>query len=187
MPDFNEFEQLLSLDQAVLDEIVREGELRLSSQFETATAADQRALTLIGFQSTAATASIGGSVALLLADKPESFLIAVGFFLTFGLLVAAFKAMDTVRPKLFGFPGNYPANWFPAEWASFKSAPTDLSLKRARVEQCCGLDSRIKDNLATLEQNAKSVKLSIDTTFWIIAMTFLFVMGYTIWHAIKPV
>jgi hypothetical protein len=186
MKQFADFEHLLLLDQEVLDEIVREGELRLSSQFETATAADQRALTLIGFQTAAATAAIGASVALLLGKEPHYYFLCVGFFITCGLLVAAFKAMDSVRPKLFGFPGNYPANWFPSEWASFATAPHDLSMKRARVEQCCGLDDRIRKNLEILETNAKSVKFSIDISFWSVAMTFILVLGYVIWVVIAP-
>ncbi len=183
MTDFTEFEQLLAYKQDVLGEIVREGELKLSSQLSVATAADSRALALIGFQIAAATASLGGTVALLFVTPLREYLIALGFFAALGLIVAAFIAIESVRPANFSFPGNQPENWLPNQWISNAALPGDKSLERARIEQCFVLNNAINRNATDMLTNANKVKLSIDITFWTIAMAALFLGGYWTWQA----
>jgi hypothetical protein len=71
MREFSDFEQLLSFDKEVLEQIVREGELMLEAQLVTANAGDQRALTFMGYLVATATAAVGAAIALLLSEPPR--------------------------------------------------------------------------------------------------------------------
>src|SRR5690242_7103164 len=99
MANCNQFEPLRALDDNVLAEIIREAEARLQSQVAIATAADQRALTIAGFQITSATASLGGGIALALAHPPDLWLALVAFAFALSMACCAHEAVQTAKPQ----------------------------------------------------------------------------------------
>src|SRR6476620_6138339 len=111
MTDDKQFDGLRELDDEVLTEVVQEGRDRLAAQLQVATAADQRALTLGGFQITAATGAVAGGVALMTPDQPKEVLALVAFLFALAVLGLAGVALWTVVPRKFKIPGNQPLNW----------------------------------------------------------------------------
>jgi hypothetical protein len=182
MKKFELFVPLLNFKQEILAEIIREAEVKLNGQMATATAADQRALSIAGFQIAAITALIGGVAALLLSKTPNTYMICVGFFQIGFFLFAAFKAIDSARPKLFSFAGNKPENWFHDRWNFEIKTPEDADIKQAMVEQCYCLNNAINDNHDTMETNARHIELSIDTMFWSIFSSGVLVAGYGVYR-----
>lgn len=96
----------------VLTEVVREAELYLSAQLQTAIAADQRASTFVGVVVTAAVAAAGGAATVALGREPIS--VAGGAGLASAalcLVIAAVLAALSLRPSRWDFPGNWPSEW----------------------------------------------------------------------------
>lgn len=153
------------LPTELVTEAIREGEIRVQAQLAAAIAADQRALTLAGFQIGAATAAMAGSAALLVAGR--DFIIA-GCAIAFsaGLIIAAWLAVSTVRPSGFFFPGNDPENWLPSKWISATMAD---STAQARMEQASNLSLMIKDNAENAEILAKKVNHSMNITLFVVS------------------
>jgi len=168
MKDFAEFERFLAFDQDVLEQIVREGELMLEAQLATANAADQRALTYLGYLVATSTASVGAAIALLLTEKRPIGLIAIAFIFAGGLLYAAFKTLNTVTPRAFSFPGNLPENWITTEW-NF-STKRGRKIKYALIEQCFTINQAICKNKIDMDTNASTLKKSIGLSIKITAL-----------------
>jgi hypothetical protein len=160
MKTFEEFEQIFGFDQAVLEKIVQEGEIRLEAQLTTANSADQRALSFAGLLIGTTTATVGAAIALAIAEKPKIFLIAIAFTYASSLLIATFRAVHSFRPKPFSYPGNLPENWLPDQWNFSNSDSRDI--KHALVEQCYTLNQATCKNQYDMDHNAKKLKLSIN-------------------------
>lgn len=143
MVERNDFDELRRLSISVLSEVVREGELRLQSQLQIATAADQRALTFVGFQIASATASLAGGVALIIAKEPNKSLAYLAVLFALILVVAAVFGISTVWPRKFSIPGNDPLNWRPSEWCWQDKG---FGTKAARIEQAYCLQTCIEKN-----------------------------------------
>jgi hypothetical protein len=176
MVDCNLFEPLRALDQKVLDEIVREGEVRLSAQLQIATAADQRALSIAAAQITSSTASLAGGIALALGSKPDWWLAGLAIAFAIGNAVAAQRAISSVRPKGFNIPGNRPLHWLPDRWMG-SGAKHGHSLKQARIEQAACLDDEIAENRALMDDAAKKVKQSIDWWLGLVMVAAIFLVS----------
>lgn len=179
MKSLTEAAPLLTLGDEVLGEIVREAEQRLQAQIVVATAADQRALTLVGFQVSISTAVLTATLALALSDNPDRVICGIGFFLTVTLLVAAFYGIDSIRPKDFSFPGNFPSLWLPHNWLCHGS-PITPTLQQARVEQCICLEKALNENQSSMEKAAQDIKLSIDLCFWGVSSSAVLTSTYCI-------
>ncbi len=163
-PD-NGFESLGTLGEDVLAEVVREGELLLSSQLQAGIAADQRALTFAGFATTAAGAVFGLVIANPMPKDvlPPTLVAVLGLTLATALLVAVVMAILSALPRQFFFPGNEPVNWAPEYWSLPASAPR--TLKAARVEQAQVLQAMITANKAGAERQAKLIRHAVWLAF----------------------
>lgn len=75
------FDTFSDLPIALQQEALREGERLLDAQFTAAIAADQRALTWAGFLIAAATAALGGGVALFNKNPVDPLLGYASIFL----------------------------------------------------------------------------------------------------------
>ena len=163
---FSDFQSFASFDENILREIVREGEMEMQARLETANAADQRALTVFGFQTTVLVALVGAIYVMSTEVKPDSYLIFLAVLEVFALAISAFLSLDSVRPKLFAFPGNRPDSWIISDWHIAPQSESSATIKQALTEQCFCLYSCLFDNQAVMEQNAIRLKTSIDTTFF---------------------
>lgn len=175
MVDCNEFEPLRELHPEVLAEIIREGEDRLKGQLQVATAADARALAIAGSQITAATAALGGGIALARGDKPDLWLAFLALFFACALLVAAYHAIQSNRPEKFSFPGNRPKFWLPERWMG--ASGKDFSIKQARIEQAFCIDEGIEHNQVTMDAAARKVHWSMDLTLITTAAAAILLLG----------
>ncbi len=152
---------LEKLDEAVLAEVVREGELLVASQFQSSFAADQRALTLAGIALTVATALLG----LLIAERLPTTIIAEAPLRLIALLVAlaliggAMAAVHAALPARFFFPGNEPRNWLPEHWSESQRRRYDLPT--ARIEQAEALQHVIDANRAIAARQALWIRRSV--------------------------
>src|SRR5687768_8821988 len=108
MPVETEPASYKSEDIKLLREIVTFAETRLQAQLTAALAADQRALVLAGFLSTAIVALVGGSVALWLSEPRQSFLAVTALSCAFGFLVALALTIYAARPTKWKYPGTLP-------------------------------------------------------------------------------
>lgn len=181
---YNDFMAFQAFDEAILREIIREGEAKLSAQLSVAAAADQRGLTILGFQVTALVAVSGGVIALASATKPDKPIIAIAAVLSLGLLIAICFAHASIFPKHFCFPGNSPKNWFASDWHTPHLTEKSAGIRQAMVEQCYCLYTGIRDNEKVMELNADSIKLS--TTFMLSStvLSFIFVAVLLIWRLV---
>jgi hypothetical protein len=152
---------LAKLDEPVLAEVVREGELLLASQFQSSFAADQRALALAGIALTVAT----GLVGLLLAEKlptgpvSDRALRMIALVVAMALIGGAMAAIHAALPARFFFPGNEPRNWRPGLWSARERPRFDLLT--ARLEQAEVLQGMIDANKAIAAAQAKWIRWSV--------------------------
>jgi len=121
-----------------------------------ATAADQRAMTLAGFFIAAATAAIGGVVALMLSDKVDRNVVLIGTIYAIAMAIAGGLAIWSAKPRRFSFPGNEPASWHPEQWRIGVGGPH--TMEQARIEQSMTLQSQINRNTGTLTRNGRWMK-----------------------------
>lgn len=161
----NGFKSFETLTEEVLAEVVREGELLLSSQLQAGIAADQRALTFAGFATTAAGAVFGLVIANPVPKEvlPPTFVAVLGLGLAAALLVAVVMAILSALPRQFFFPGNEPANWAPEHWSLPPSARR--TLKAARIEQAQVLQTMISANKAGAERQAQLIRRAVWLAF----------------------
>lgn len=100
----------MEISTPVAEQALRQGELYLSAQFQSALAADQRAMTVAAFFATVATAIAAGSIAYW--DRTEDVPILVsGLTAAVLMAIGACLCLWTARPVDFYFPGNHPACW----------------------------------------------------------------------------
>jgi hypothetical protein len=157
----------------VLEEVVQEGQARLESQLQVATAADQRALTLAGFQITAATGSVAGGVALMTGDEPNQALALVAFLFALTILALGGIALWTVVPRKFKIPGNQPLNWRKNQW---RWQDKGFDIKAARVEQAACLEEQIVANRKQLDSTARLMRTSFFGTISAAAIAAILLM-----------
>lgn len=155
----NDFESLRSFDQAVLDEIVREGEIYLQAQFAAAAASDQRGMAWAGFMIASATAALAAAASLVVSGG-HMLLAITSLVAATMLLVSTFLATKAVRPDKFCFPGNRPANWLPENWHGHGTDTLDI--KQARIEQANTLQIQICENVDWAEAAGKLLHYSMD-------------------------
>lgn len=179
---YDDFARFQDFDIDVLKEIVREGEAKLAAQLQVATAADQRALTILGFQVTALIAVAGGIFALVLNNKPDKSIIAVASILALGLLISIFYSHASVFPKSFCFPGNSPKNWFVEDWHTSFRDEQAADLKSAMAEQCYCLYTGIRDNDKIMELNASSIKISTSCMMTSTILAFIYGALLVMWR-----
>jgi hypothetical protein len=161
MADDKDYDGLRDLDLNVLDEVVREGDAKLDAQLQVATAADQRALTLAGFQITAATGAVAGGVALMTSKEPDKVLALIAFLFALALLTLGGIALWTVVPRKFKTPGNLPLNWRKDRW---RWQDKGFDIKAARVEQAACLEEQIATNRRQLDWSAALMRASFRGT-----------------------
>jgi hypothetical protein len=161
MADDKDYDGLRDLDLNVLDEVVREGDAKLDAQLQVATAADQRALTLAGFQITAATGAVAGGVALMTSKEPDKVLALIAFLFALALLTLGGIALWTVVHRQFKTPGNLPLNWRKDRW---RWQDKGFDIKAARVEQAACLEEQIATNRRQLDWSAALMRASFRGT-----------------------
>jgi hypothetical protein len=175
MPSDKNLDSLLKLDDAVLKEVIREGESRLAAQFAAATASDQRAMAWAGFLITVASATIAASASLAITGKHLPLAVISG--LLSGLLcISAYTAIHCVRPRKFALPGNLPENWLPSEWEPGKKQ----NLKQARIEQARCLNSQIEENAEWARLTAIGLHRSMDLACIAILLAAVYTGGFVI-------
>lgn len=117
----------LSID--VLQEIVRQAELRLQAQFQTTIAADNRAMGVAAALATISVVLMTAAVAALSIKGVGNQIASACSISSAVLLVGVVIAVVSARAIEFNFPGSYPSNWDEevAHGASFKKALSDMA------------------------------------------------------------
>jgi hypothetical protein len=131
-------------DPNVVSEIIRQSELRLQTQCQIATQADQRATVLAGIYAAAAT-----GVIVAVATTPKSLTTSVEIGAGFAIilfLLGAFFCVLSIMPVTIRAPGTDPQLWY----ADVLSART---LVDALGEQAQNYDEMIRENRATMAKN----------------------------------
>jgi hypothetical protein len=94
------------------EHVLRQGELFLQAQLQTAIAADQRATTTAAFFGTVGTAVAAATIAYW--DGSEDVAVLIAGLIGAALMVAgACICLYAARPVDFFFAGNHPQAWFP--------------------------------------------------------------------------
>lgn len=125
-----------------LDDIIRQGELRLQAQLQAAIAADARAGLLASIQAATSAALVvfGGSNEVT-GDAERAAYVAASF-----ALVGSILALIALRPITFDFAGLRPRDWLPA----IETNEPELSAKRYYAgyldEYLCANDGRMRVN-----------------------------------------
>lgn len=173
-------EQLRTLDDVILAEIVREGEARLAAQFAAATAADQRGAAWAGFVITLTLAAVSATATLGLDGKNLALAVIAGL-LSILLAISAFIAVRTFRPVPFALPGNCPENWLPEEWQEGKKR----DIKQARIEQAICLNNQIDDNASWAKDVAASMETSMGLTATSVLLAAIYTAGFILFKIFK--
>lgn len=159
-----ELKDFSELDEALLREAVREGEILVAAQFQSALNADQRAMAWVSIVAALASAAFGATAWLAYSRAPLIY-VAVLFAFASALAIAGFIGSLAVRPGKFQLPGNEPGNWL--HWQS------EPDMRQGLIEQARNLDLQAGQNRLRLESAGKKLQLSIDVFFWAIAGLFL--------------
>lgn len=132
-------------------EVFRSGEKYLDGQLQLATSADQRAAVLGGVYTAAGTAVVGYLLAIFTSWQ-ASLAILVGGLLAAVLFVAgAALCICTCLPAGFYLPGNEPEQWY-------GDVDNGRDLAEVLGEEAENYQSKIADNRATLQRNARLYK-----------------------------
>ena len=152
------FESFSDLPEFLQLEAIREAEARLSAQLSVAADADKRALSWSGFLLTGASALLATGLGAISSDEFDQTIILGAFLWGGALLVAAWTALSTVKPREFCLPGNRPAHWLPSEWECDGSEAAKV--QRARIDQARHLDKMIVDNAKLSKDHALCMHIS---------------------------
>ncbi|WP_185982831.1 hypothetical protein [Aureimonas mangrovi] len=139
MTDLPLSERLRKADADTLREMLREAELHLASQQTVALAADQRAMTLVGFMSAAIVVLIGASASFIVGQEQHRLLGVICLWVAAGLMTSVLLALRTAAPSAFDFAGSSPS-----DWAS--DVAQGVSLEHALADQCANHAEAIADN-----------------------------------------
>lgn len=175
MADCNKFEPLRRLPQDVLNEVVREGEIRLTAQLQMASSADQRALTIAGFEIAAATASLGGGIALAVGSNADLWLSLVAVVFAMAMAFSAREAVLSARPQKFHAPGNSPTGWLPENWLDGATKGYDLT--QAKIEQAACLDEAIMGNALDMDAAGARVRKSLTWSIATVGLAAMILLG----------
>jgi hypothetical protein len=136
-----------SVDAEMASTVLRQGELYLQAQLQSAIASDQRAATMAAFFGSVGTAVAAVTIAYW--DKSGDVPILIS-----GLIAAALMAVGAciclwaARPVDFFFPGNHPASW-----ENILGAP----IADALHGEALNYQDHIEANAEFLEKNSKMV------------------------------
>jgi hypothetical protein len=147
---------LKQADEAVLEEILREAEARLSAQLIAAIAADQRAMTFLGFLGAITVFLLGAAIAALTAQSPSTSIAAVAALGAVGFVGASCLAYQAWKPIDFEFVGNDPSSWL-------GDIAGGVKLAAAKAEQCAFYDAMLKDNRKAMERSGRWLTRSVWT------------------------
>jgi hypothetical protein len=134
--------QLQYLPEEVLTEIVLESKEKLSAQFTSHLATEQRGFTLGGLALAAVTTSISGYLSIDEEQSQNVSLVCAYLVFSIGMGVSALLSLISVRPKRFHIPGSEPKDWFLSTWPSGRKR----DLKTTRLEQLKITQGRIEKN-----------------------------------------
>jgi hypothetical protein len=142
------------IDDIFSREIVRGGEAYLDGQLRVATSADQRASSLAGVFSAAATALLAATVALANPawNIPGHVALMIGAGAAALLfLIGAVQCLRVIMPVSFWLPGCEPENW-----------ETDVTAGK-KLHDCFGeradhIQEQIAANLQVIENNARKFR-----------------------------
>jgi hypothetical protein len=163
------------IDDSFSKEIVRGGEAYLEGQLRIATSADQRASSLSGIFTAAATALLAATVALAnpawnFAGRPALLAGAVAAASMF--LIGAFQCLRAVMPVSFWIPGCEPENW-----------ESDCAAGK-QLKDCLG--ERAKNIQEQIDANSKVMKDNATNFLWGASFGFAApVLGAVIWVLIS--
>lgn len=136
---------------ALIRQAVVEGETYLGGQLTLATSADQRAVVLGGVFTAAGTAII---VALIAGHSVGLVSIAIllsGLVSALLFLIGAGLCVSTVMPVDIDLPGNEPDSWS-------VDIEQNTAILDALEEEAKNYQTKIKDNRAVIQNNAKRFK-----------------------------
>jgi len=142
--------QLQHLPEEVLSEIVKESNEKLSAQFTSHMATEQRGFALAGLALAAATTSISSYLSMTKDKTALDNLVCAYLVFSVGMIASALCSLFSVRPKKFHIPGSEPKNWLLETWP----ANTKKNLKTTRLEQLKITQSRISSNEETARRKA---------------------------------
>lgn len=149
-PTFPAWQDYASADPELLQEIVRQAEIRMQAQLQSALAADARAGLLSSLQAAASAALFVAAAQAEIAGQAETAAYISASLLALGALFAAFA----LRPVDFGFVGNKPSNWI-----------DDIIAKENKQIGLAGtaehLDKYLRLNDQRMSENAKLVSTSL--------------------------
>lgn len=160
--DTNPYE---SADEALLDEVIRQAEARLSAQLTCALAADQRAVNFASILASLAVALFAAAINIADSQQPMAIVAVI-----VSLLIAGASGLIIwgARPVYFHFVGNNPASFI-------EDINKHRSLNNIKSEINLHYDDMIKDNQKKMEKNAILFKTGTLT----IALSFLIGVSIT--------
>ena len=179
MVDSKQLNGLRDLEEKILAEVVREGEMMVLAQFQAATAADQRCMAWAGFVITVGTAAVGASFTLGIGGKHFPLAVISGL-LSVLLSVSAMRAIQSVVPSTFYLPGNLPENWLPSRWE--ESRPHNLH--QARIEQARCLQLQIEDNKKWAQKSGELLRESMWLAVTAALLAGVYAAGYAVWKIV---
>jgi hypothetical protein len=141
---------LNSAKSPVIDEIIRQAELRIEAQLTAALAADQRAMTFAGLLFAGIAVLLGAEFRASTCSLPIDpvFVIAIGFTL------AAACACWSAKPSPWHFAGNFPASWN-------EDVAAEMTLEESRKEMAANFQELLELNEAQLHRSASWMRASM--------------------------
>lgn len=134
----------------LVDEIIRQAELRLDAQLSAALAADQRAMTFAGLLFAGVAVLLGGGLGI----SPGSPQTTPIFAMAIGFTLAAACACWSARPSPWHFAGNFPASWT-------DDVSNGLSLEESKREMASNFQELLEFNEAQLTSAARWMRASM--------------------------
>ena len=149
---------LYLLPDKLLDEAIREGELKVSAQFQSRLATEQRGYTILGLTLTMTAAAMAAYTSSRQPNGLDAKLAQISFTFAAGLFISTMCSTWSIWPERFYQPGNEPKNWLPQKWHVPEGK---CQLKWAKVEQANALQIQIKGNALDARIRAGRQRASI--------------------------
>jgi cell division septal protein FtsQ len=141
-------EVLKSARQDVLQEILRESEARLHAQLQAAIAADQRAMTFLGFLLTLVVFFLTAALATTTTTTPNVAIMNLAATGAIGTGAASILAFLATRPVNFDFVGNDPEQWI-------EDISANIELHAAIAAQVAFYNEMLLANRKTMKRSAR--------------------------------
>lgn len=170
-------QKLINAEHDILQEILRESELKLAAQLQSGLAADQRAFTYLGFIVVIVVVIVGAAFSLQIDKPTNTALSVICLLLSGGFFTSCIYLYKSAKPVDWYFAGNEPNKWL-------EDIENKITLHHALAAQCGYYDKCLTENNRSLVNASQNFENA--TLIFVITVAFCGLLSLVVWIDYLP-